>query len=147
MKIKRAGNRFLSLLICMVLITAAALMITGCQENTDNTASYQAAAETADETGNAVSFTLTVTDGEGNKASFPITTEKKTVGEALIDEGLIEGEEGDYGLYVTKVNGMTADFEKDGTYWAFYIDGEYAMAGVDQTDIVEGTVYSLNLEK
>ncbi len=31
------------------------------------------------------------------------------------------------------VNGMTADYDKDGVYWAFYINGVYAMTGIDAT--------------
>ena len=67
--------------------------------------------------------------------------------EALLAEGLIEGENGAYGLYVKKVNGIVADYDIDKTYWAFYINGEYAMSGVDTTEIVEGATYSFKVEK
>ena len=45
------------------------------------------------------------------------------------------------------VNGITADYNVDGTYWAFYIDGEYAMTGVDVTDITAGSAYAMKVEK
>lgn len=45
------------------------------------------------------------------------------------------------------VNGMTADYDKDGVYWAFYIDGEYAMTGVDATNITDGAQYAFRMEK
>lgn len=45
------------------------------------------------------------------------------------------------------VNGMTADYDKDGVYWAFYIDGEYAMTGVDATNITDGAQYAFQMEK
>lgn len=45
------------------------------------------------------------------------------------------------------VNGMTADYDKDGVYWAFYIDGEYAMIGVDATNITDGAQYAFRMEK
>ena len=45
------------------------------------------------------------------------------------------------------VNGMTADYAKDGVYWAFYIDGEYAMTGVDATNITDGAQYAFRMEK
>ena len=45
------------------------------------------------------------------------------------------------------VNGMTADYDKDGVYWAFYIDGEYAMTGVDATNITDGAQYAFRREK
>ena len=45
------------------------------------------------------------------------------------------------------VNGMTADYDKDGVSWAFYIDGEYAMTGVDATNITDGAQYAFRMEK
>ena len=79
--------------------------------------------------------------------TFTVKTDKETVGDALLEHGLIDGEEGQYGLYIKKVNGMTADFDTDGSYWAFYIDGEYALNGVDGTPIEEGKVYRLEYTK
>lgn len=96
-------------------------------------------------------FTFQVRDLEGTiVGNFKITTERAMVGEALLDEGLIEGEEGPYGLYVKTVNGITADYDVDGTYWAFFIGGidrEYAMTGVDTTPIEDGAVYTLQVAK
>ena len=92
-------------------------------------------------------FDLLVTNAEGTKKQFAIHTDEKTVGAALLALGLIEGEEGQYGLYVKTVDGITADYDVDQTYWAFYVNGEYATAGVDQTNIDEGAVYSLVVTK
>ena len=90
------------------------------------------------------SKTLTVkVEVEDNTVTFTIHTDAETVGEALLNLGLIAGDESQYGLYVKQVNGMTADYDVDGTYWAFYINGEYAMTGVDTTHIVDGEIYSL----
>ena len=79
--------------------------------------------------------------------TFSLKTDKSTVGEALLDCGLIEGEEGAYGLYIKKVNGVTADYDVDQSYWAFYENGEYAMAGVDMTEIDESVTYKLAYTK
>lgn len=92
-------------------------------------------------------FTVVVTDLEGNETKFEYTSDAATVGEALLAEGLIQGDAGEYGLYINTVNGITADWDKDQTYWAFYIDGEYAMTGVDATEITEGATYGLTLTK
>ena len=91
-------------------------------------------------------FTFTVVDKEGNETQFEIHTDKETVGEALTELGLIAGEESSYGLYVKTVNGITADYDKDGAYWAFYVNGEYAQTGVDSTMITEGDNYSFQVE-
>lgn len=93
------------------------------------------------------SFVTEVVDTDGNTVKFTVQTDKKTVGEALQELGVLDGEEGDYGLYIKTVNGITADYDKDGVYWAFYVDGEYAMTGADMTEVVSGTVYTFRVEK
>lgn len=154
MKMTRS-KKALSFILCIVLIAAIALFTTACNDNKTN--------DTPTTTGNAVStteapkatvigkgdtkFNFTVVDLEGNETAFEINTDKKTVGEALLDLKLIEGEDGQYGLYVKTVNGTTLDYDKDGAYWAFYVNGEYGTSGVDTTDIVAGTTYTFKAEK
>jgi hypothetical protein len=93
------------------------------------------------------SFTFTVVDLEGNEKSFEIVSEAATVGEALLNEKLIAGEDSQYGLYVKTVNGITLDYDKDGAYWSFYVGDAYAMSGVDTTEIEDGLTYSFRAEK
>ena len=148
------NNRFtksLSFILSVVLIAAIALFTVGCDDNQDNDLGNQGTAITI-ENGSVYgegekSFTFTVVDGDGNEVSCEVKTDKTIVGDALIELGLLYGEAGPYGLYVKNVNGITADYDSTGTYWAFYIDGEYAMSGVDSTDIVEGSVYTFKVEK
>ena len=64
-----------------------------------------------------------------------------------MEHKLIEGDEGPYGLYIKKVNGITADYDVDKSYWGFYINGEYATTGVDTTKITEGATYKLEYTK
>ena len=162
MKMTRS-NKSLSLFLCIVLIAAMALFTTGCNDNTIETPEQgtnqeteslsesvsNADADTAEtvELGEgAVSFVFTVTDADGNESSFLINTDKTKVGDALLENGLIDGEDGPYGLYVKTVNGKTYDYDTDGKYWAFYVNGEYGMNGVDLTDITEGATYSFKAE-
>lgn len=91
-------------------------------------------------------FTFTVVDDKGESTYFTLTSEEETVGAALLAEGLIEGEESQYGLYVKTVNGLTADYDKDGHYWAFYIGEDYASTGVDQTPLEDGGSYAFQYE-
>lgn len=88
-------------------------------------------------------ITVTVKDNEGKAVVFTIQTDAKTVGAALLENKLIAGDESDYGMYIKVVNGLRADYDKDKAYWAFTIDGEMAMTGVDTTDIVDGGKYEL----
>lgn len=84
---------------------------------------------------------------EDKTVRFTVKTDKDTVGEALMEHDLIAGEEGQYGLYVKVVNGIRADYDVDKSYWAFYINGEYAMTGVELTEIDEGSIYQLEYAK
>ncbi len=93
------------------------------------------------------SFEFSVVDLEGNETWFEIHTDEETVGAALLALELVEGDEGPYGLYVKTVNGITVDFEKDGVYWAFYVNDDYGMTGVESTKIEDGAVYSFRVSK
>lgn len=143
---KTSMTKMLSLILCIVLIAATALFAAGCGEaETDGETVIVKDGETLGE--GAASFPLTITDKDGKSITVTINTDKKTVGEALLDVKLIAGEQGDYGLYIHAVNGIRAVYEEDGTYWGFFIDGEYAVTGVDETEIVSGASYSLVVSK
>ena len=92
------------------------------------------------------SFTVITVDLEGKETTFKVKTDAATVGEALMAEGLLDGEQGDYGLYIKSVNGIPLDWDKDGKYWAVYVNGEYAMTGVDTINVEEGAVYTFKPE-
>lgn len=84
---------------------------------------------------------------EDKKVTFTIHTDSTTVGTALLENELIAGEDGAYGLYVKVVNGITADYDIDQSYWAFYIDNQLASSGVDTTEISEESIYKLEYAK
>ena len=168
MKMKRT-KKALSLVLCMVLIVAMALFTTGCNDKAakESTAAVEKAetakAETAKvETAKAETtkvetvialgegskvFDFSVVESDGTTAWFEIHTDAEKVGEALMELELLEGDEGPYGLYVKTVNGITADYDKDKVYWAFYVNNEYGTSGVDMTEIEEGAVYSFRIAK
>ena len=138
----------LSCILCIVLITAMALTAIGCNDNKTSDPYYTVTVSDGAVLGEgAKEFSLEIVDGEGKSVNATVKTDKATVGEALLDLKLIAGDDDQYGLYIKCVNGITADYDVNRTYWAFYIDGEYAMSGVDTTDIVEGAKYALKVEK
>ena len=163
---RKSKRTLLSLILSTMLIVAMAFSMTACGGNdtekpntegqsqvggTENDVDVQST-DNASKEGNvlgkgATVFNFVVVDGEGKETMFEIHTDKTTVGEALLEVELIDGEEGDYGLYVKSVNGITADYNVDGTYWAFYINDEMAMTGVDATNVEAGATYSFKVEK
>ena len=137
---KLTGKKMKSMFLCMVLAVAMAFTVAGCGSKAEGTADAQKNTETAIvntetiveteavaetesiETTEAqeivlgdgsVKITVIVVDVDGNETNFVVNTDKETVGDALLEQNLIEGEDGDYGLYVKTVNGITADYDPD----------------------------------
>ena len=88
-------------------------------------------------------ITVEVVHKDGSSRDFTYHTDAEYLGDVLLAEGLVEGDEGDYGLMITTVDGEEAVYETDGAYWAFYVGEEYASLGVDQTPIADGDSFSL----
>ena len=138
-------NKLLSLVLAFVLMAAAAL--TGCSGAPAETTAPIAPGGAVTELGQgSKSFELTILDKEGVTHAYLIRTDAEMVGQALIELELIDGEEGQYGMYIKSVLGQILDYETDKMYWAFYVNGEYAMTGVDQTPIQADTAYMLKAE-
>ena len=136
-------RKILSIILCALLVTAL-VFTPGCKKN-ETVGTVQGEVTELGE--GEREFDFTVTDGEGNATAYLIRTDKETVGAALLELELIDGDEGEFGLYVKKVNGITADYDKDGTYWAFYLNDEYATSGVDTTEIKEGDSYAFRINE
>ena len=151
MQITKIKKSFL-LVIFTVIISSTVLFITGCSNNkaSNNNEKIEVSDVTIPESNvlgeGDTKFVITVTDKDGNEENFEIHTDKTTVGEALLDLDFISGDNGQYGIYVKTVNGITVDYDKDGAYWAFYVNGEYATSGVDTINITEGDTYSFKVE-
>lgn len=129
--------------LSLVLVAAMVLMFAGCGQKTQEPETPQNQQEVQEK-----SFVFEVVELDGSKKEFTVKyDDEKTVGEALVEEKLISGSDSQYGLMVDTVNGQKYTYDDDKVYWAFYIDGEYAMTGVDSTPIEDGKVYCFKAEK
>lgn len=86
-------------------------------------------------------FTLTVVHSDSTK-EFTITTDEEFLAHALIAEGIINDEGIETGMYFT-VDGETASWEENQSYWAIYIGEEYATVGMNDLLIEDGASYKL----
>ena len=84
---------------------------------------------------------------EEQTVTFTIKTNEENLGKALLESGMVEGEDGAFGLYIKKVNGMLADYDVNQTYWSFCIDGEAQMTGVSDVTLEGGESFELVLAK
>ena len=138
-------RKTLSLVLVFVLI--AALALTGCSgKPAETTETPQSAGQATVLGEGSKSFSLTIVDKEGNEHLYEIHTDEEMVGYALIAHELIEGEDGPYGMYIKSVLGQVLDYETDGMYWSFYVNGEYAQTGVDQIPVEHDGKYMLKAE-
>lgn len=99
----------------------------------------------------AKAITVEIVDNNGQTTTYETRTDAEYLRQALeeLDDATdfaIEGEESDYGLYITTVNGITADYNADGAYWSVYVNGEYGMYGVDTQPVTDGDTYSIVYE-
>ena len=86
-------------------------------------------------------ISVTVTHKDGSEKRFSYRTDAEYLSEVLLAEGLIEGEEGAYGLYVTVVDGEEADYAADGGWWRLTKDGAEWMYGASATVLADGDSY------
>lgn len=136
---KKTINSIISV-VCILGLLACLVSCTGrAQKNVWDDATYTVDTELGS---GAKTVTVEVTADE-KTVTFTVHTDADTVGAALMEHNLLAGEDSQYGLYVKTVNGMLADYDVDQFYWAFYVDGAYAMTGVDTTEIAEGVTYQL----
>lgn len=124
-----------------VLILAAVAVILG--------AVYMLAGPKAEK--GSKNCTLEVSDDQGEVTSYEVSTDaeylRKVMDEVAEKEDFsYDGEDGDYGLYIESVNGLTADYDTDGSYWSVYVNGEYGQYSVDQQPVADGDTYRLSYE-
>ena len=91
------------------------------------------------------SVTIEVMDNNGTETSYSTNTDAEYLSEVFdeIDDLTVEGDVTDYGLYINTVNGVTADYSVDASYWAIYVNGEYGQYGADQQVVNDGDVFRL----
>lgn len=149
---KQTRKSLLSLVLCLVLLAAAALSVTALAEDTPAVQEKVILMNGTKEAPVALGegktvFLFEVTDPEGADSWFEIHTDAETVGAALKEQELIAGTDSEYGLMVTDVCGIHVEYTADNPhYWAFYINGAYAQTGVDSTPIEAGAVYLFKAE-
>lgn len=88
-------------------------------------------------------ITVTVVHGDGSEKEFDYRTDEEYLGPVLLAEGLVQGESGEYGLMISAVDGETASWEENRSYWALYIGEDYATTGADGIVVTDGGQYGL----
>lgn len=128
--------------LSVISLLLVCLCVTGCQAQPEVTGIWADATYAEDTTlGEGATVLTVVVSAEEKEVTFTVNTDKTTVGAALVEVGIVEDADGD-GLF-TVVNGMTADYNVDKTYWAFYEGDAYANQGMNDTTIDTAVTYKL----
>lgn len=153
-KMKKNFKKLTAVLLCLIL----ALCLAGCganegettlPNNEETTAQQQEslwASAVYNEDTELGQGTVTIAvevKAEEKSITFTVHTDKKTLGEALVENELVEGEDSAYGLYIKSVNGIYADYDQDSAYWSLLKDGEYMNVGADSAEIADGEHYEI----
>ena len=139
-QMRKTGFYFIGFLLVVALCAG----LSACNNSSENGDIWKDAVYTEDTELGAGGKTVLVDVVAGDKTvTFTIHSDKENLGDVLTEQGLIEGENGAYGLYVKKVNGITADYDIDKSYWGFNKNGEGMMTGVDGAMIEDGDRFEL----
>jgi len=130
-------------IIFLILSVVLVCTLTSCTSS-DKTNPWDSAAYTENtELGNGSMTIFVKLVVKDKSVDFTINTDKSTLGDALLENELISGEKGPYGMYVKFVNGIEADYDKTKSYWAFTKEGTSLLTGVDGEKISSGNKYEI----
>ena len=128
-------KKILALLLALLLVIAC---FAGCQAKKTNDKDDASSVQSVE-----VSITVDIVK-DGETKTLNIKTDEKYLANALVDEGVIEYRED--GFYTT-VNGITADYNKDGAWWCVTKSGEMTMVGMNDLELKNGDKYEITYTK
>ena len=121
------------IIVLIVLLAAAALAMFGIYKV------YMPKGQTG-----AKEITVTVVHADQTSKEFVYQTDEGYLGAVLKEEGLVEGTEGAYGMFITSADGETADDSKQ-QWWCITKDGERVDTSADQTPVEDEDRFELTL--
>ncbi|MBQ9757514.1 MAG: DUF4430 domain-containing protein [Clostridia bacterium] len=138
-------TKIILIIVILIILCASFVFSGGMPENGDL---WENAVYTEDTELGSGEKTVTVeVVAKDRFVTFTLNTDKETLEDALSEYDLISGEDGPYGLYVKKVNGILADYDENQSYWSLTRNGEYLETGVSDTKITDGEHYELTYIK
>lgn len=92
---------------------------------------------------------IDVVNDAGETEIYNVKTDAEFLRQAMEETKKLtfSGEESEYGMMVTEVNGVTADYNVDQSYWAFYVNDEYCNYGIDEQPVADGDVFRIEYTK
>ncbi len=144
---KKEMTKTKKLLICLLAIISLAVVFVSCNTTPSDEVWKNATYTANKEFGNgAKTVTVAVIVGE-NSVEFTVKTDKENLADALLEHGLVSGDDSAYGLYIKHVNGMRADYDEDLAYWGLTKNGETVLDGASYVTELDGAHYEFTYTK
>ena len=89
-------------------------------------------------------LSISVVHGDKTTKDFSVKTIRANLADALLDEKIIEGQDSEYGLFITTADGETADDTKE-QWWCITKDGGQLNTGATDTLTDDGDKYEITL--
>lgn len=91
----------------------------------------------------AKEITIEVINSADESTVYELNTDAEYLRQAMDEaEGLTyDGTESEYGIMISAINGEVADFNTNGAYWSFYVNGEYCNYGIDTQPVSDGDAF------
>ncbi len=128
----RKVTKLLTMALTLLVVAALALSLSAC------------GGKTAEGNEKEISIMVEIVDDKGEKTTLDIDTSETYLADALVEEGIIEYDEN--GLYTT-VNGITADYNKDGAWWCVTKKGAMTTEGMNTLKLADGDKYEITYTK
>ena len=91
----------------------------------------------------AKTITVTVVHKDGTEKHFTYHTDEEYLGPVIVAEGLVQGDNGEFGLMIHSVDGEKADWNVDQGWWQVFVGEESAVTGADSIPIADGDSFKL----
>ena len=91
--------------------------------------------------------TIQIVHKDGTEKNLEYGTDHEYLADLLLEKELVTGYASEeYGFTIESVDGVTADWNADGAYWALYEGEEYAVTSAAGIVLVDGGIYRLVYE-
>ena len=91
--------------------------------------------------------TVQIVHKDGSEKNLEFGTDHEYLADLLLEKELVTGYASEeYGFTIESVDGVTADWNVDGAYWALYEGEEYATTSAAGIVLVDGGIYRLVYE-
>lgn len=145
------------ILLCLLILSIVLTVFVSCNKapETDLTSTvseslgvWEKATYTTDKEFGNGKKTITVEVKAGDRSvTFTVKTDKENLADALLEHKLVDGDDGQYGIYIKYVNGIQADYDVDQSYWSLTKNGEMHNYGASTTIITDGERYEFTYTK